>query len=184
MKKVINSEEANFNEFKIKKMALKGLTVLILSTSLMLVGCGITNSNGVSLNNQVAYGSMKEDTISTIKVDGINVLITEPIAEVKGDITFYNPPGGYNLGPNNICYKLTVDDGKAPDGYTLGADGNSIYPIDTEITHYAEEGYILVGSKMVKVIPVDQVQDKEKYNHVDGYAYIIEDAPLINSMML
>ena len=173
MDKIIKSENAKYNNFRLQKIALKGLSILTLSTSVMLSGCGV---NTVKDNN-IAYESVKND-VTTIKIDNINLLLTKPI-ETDGKIM---EPGGFVLGPNDICYKLMVDDGKAPEGYVLGADGKSIYPIDTENSYYAPEGYILVGDKIVEVIPIEEIDNKEDYKIYDDYGIIIKDAPLRNSL--
>ena len=179
VKKVISSEKVNYSNSKLKKYALKGLTVLLLSTSLLLSGCG--KKNEIVAYNNIKQESIKDDEENKIRINNINLWIKE----TQKDGEDYTTPPGYILGPNNICYKLTVDDGKAPDGYSLGMDNETIYLIDSEATYYAPEGYILVGDKIVKVLFKEEIDNnKNDYEIYSNYAVMIEDAPLINTFMI
>ena len=178
MEKVVSIKEADLNTSKRRKYALKGLTILLLGLSTMLTSCGINKK--IVNEQQFAYEDSKYDDEVTIRVDNINLLLAKPVEEVVDGVTVLEPPGGYTMGPNNICYKLTVDDGNLPRGYTLSTDGKTIYQIDTVIDFYAPDGYILVGNKIVSV---DLVENYDAEELIDAkiygdYVISIEPAPL------
>ena len=184
MKKVVKSEKAKYNNYRLHKTTLKGLTALMLGTSVMLAGCGINNTIDKHVESKVAYEKISNDDIVVINIDGINLIITKAREDAHGNYTRYEAPGGFTLGPNNICYKLTVDNNKAPEGYVLGADGKSIYPVDTEIGYYAPDGSILVGNKAVYVVTAGEIENKEDYEIYGSFGIIVEDAHKISTIKL
>ena len=196
MKEVTNITHANYSNRHLNKLALSGLLALTIGISSSLTGCGFKKDVGEEIANKLGINQQIEFENVTITIDGINLWLAAPLVEKTDKGTNFVAPAGYMKGPNNVYYKLSVDNCVVPAGYVMGVDGKSIYPVDDEIEYYVPNGYILVGDKIVRVVPSYVILgnnifynkifiiNKEKCQRYGDFVISIEDASLTKKYSL
>ncbi len=120
-----------------------------------------------------------------IEVDGIILEIVNPEEQTIDGKTVYTLPEGYLL-QGDFGYRLMTEYGEAPEGYSLGKDGVTLYDNGNSSNYKTPEGnnYILVGDKVVEVIRARKETINglnydmlpSEYDRVNEFGYIITEA--------